>query len=230
MRDLILRAGLFPDPRGVYGSDQPHMRSPAQGPGGFWQCPVQLASVLVYLASLAPRSLLEIGTASAWTTTLMTAYLQRFGLQRADTVDVGSAYLDARLPPLWPSAALGLENLRMVRLHLGNGSFDRPLRPEYDLVFIDGDHSYDGVKADFARYGPLARRAVLFHDVHDALTEGVRRFWEELKQRRRAVDSVHEFVMRAAGDAHLPPFMGFGLLELAPGSTIQAAAAPASLP
>lgn len=40
---------------------------------------------------------------------------------------------------------------------------------EVDLVFIDGDHSYEGVKTDFERFGRRVRLggAVLFDDVFD---------------------------------------------------------------
>lgn len=34
----------------------------------------------------------------------------------------------------------------------------------YDAVFIDGDHTYDGVFADWQNYGPMARM-VAFHDI-----------------------------------------------------------------
>ncbi|MBI3457053.1 MAG: class I SAM-dependent methyltransferase [Candidatus Rokubacteria bacterium] len=40
---------------------------------------------------------------------------------------------------------------------------------EVDLVFIDGDHTYDGVRSDFERFGRRARvgGAVLFDDAFD---------------------------------------------------------------
>src|SRR5690606_19990704 len=37
-------------------------------------------------------------------------------------------------------------------------------RGPYDAVFIDGDHRYEGVKADWENYGPLGR-IVAFHDI-----------------------------------------------------------------
>ena len=49
----------------------------------------------------------------------------------------------------------------------------------YDFVFIDGDHSYDGVKADWLNYGPMAP-LVGFHDIAYQPRE-VKRLWAEIK-------------------------------------------------
>jgi hypothetical protein len=58
----------------------------------------------------------------------------------------------------------------------------------YEAVFIDGDHRYEGVKADWLAYGPMAR-IIAFHDIagegqitrNGAMHVEVPRLWNELK-------------------------------------------------
>lgn len=39
------------------------------------------------------------------------------------------------------------------------------LKSNYDIVFIDADHRYEGVMKDISLYNSLATKAVLFHDI-----------------------------------------------------------------
>lgn len=40
------------------------------------------------------------------------------------------------------------------------------IRKTYDFVFIDGDHSFNGVMQDIANYADLATELLLFHDIN----------------------------------------------------------------
>lgn len=78
-----------------------------------------------------------------------------------------------------------------------------------DLLFIDGDHSYSGVKKDFEMYSPLVAPdgLIAFHDIapgHEASVGGVPRFWSEIKQTRNAVEFVKNWEQGGWGIGVLP--------------------------
>ena len=52
----------------------------------------------------------------------------------------------------------------------------------FDAVFIDGDHSLEGVAADWKNYGLAGCRIVAFHDINSSVHRSVPAFWDELKQ------------------------------------------------
>lgn len=57
----------------------------------------------------------------------------------------------------------------------------------FDLVFVDGDHSYDAVRRDHRNYP--AGRFQAFHDISNA-SFGVHRWWQEVKA---SPWTTHEF-------------------------------------
>jgi len=50
-----------------------------------------------------------------------------------------------------------------------------------NLLFIDGDHSYEAVKSDYEMYGPLVSNIIALHDVYSP-EHGVRKFWKQLTE------------------------------------------------
>jgi predicted O-methyltransferase YrrM len=93
--------------------------------------------------------------------------------------------------------------------------FDRVRRlvggPAADFLFIDGDHTYAGVKQDFDRYTALVRPGglIAFHDILPYPPEPnnqVHRFWKDLKGRYPVQEIIDGRNSAAFG-------MGIGLLR-----------------
>ncbi len=80
----------------------------------------------------------------------------------------------------------------------------RKLAP-YDLILIDGDHTYDGLKSDFDNYHNLAP-VVAIHDTALLSSQpDVHRFWEEVRIPHRSLEYSSPFSR-----------LGYGVLFNAP--------------
>jgi predicted O-methyltransferase YrrM len=73
-----------------------------------------------------------------------------------------------------------------------------------DFLFIDGDHTYEGVKKDFKMYSPLVKdgRIIAFHDIVSGpqnLVGGVPQFWQEIKKKYKYLEIVEDWNQRGYG-------------------------------
>jgi len=130
--------------------------------------------------------------------------LWSYDLHVALRPDMPGAELDAEL-------SAGLERLGLAeRVHLlvaDSRTADPPPAP-LELLFVDGDHSYDGARADFERWGAFVRTGghLLFHDAVDTgvygnTYPGVARLVHEVAasdawQRRDGAGSIAHFTKR----------------------------------
>jgi len=159
---------------------------------GAIQIPEELESLGKILADRRPIHALEIGTAHGGTL----LFLTRLASPEAIIVSVdlpggrfGGGYGPKRR---WFYQRFAR---REQKLHLLQGDSHSPemlsrVKSAFkgeplDYLFIDGDHSYEGVKSDFEMYGPLVKKGglIAFHDIVEGKPEavgGVPQFWREL--------------------------------------------------
>ena len=151
----------------------------------------ELAEFLRVLQAERPRRAMEIGTAGGGTLYLLARVIDPKG--RLISLDLpggpgGGGYPDWKIP-LYRAFALPGQDLELVRGDSHSPEVAARARAwlagePLDALFIDGDHSYEGVKQDFEMYGPMVRPGglIALHDIE--YCEGVRRFWDELKADR----------------------------------------------
>ena len=164
----------------------------------------EIEALMALLAEEKPRTVLEIGTALGGTLFLYTRVAAPDAL--LITVDLADATRrQFEGGDYKPNAPLyrAMARARQKVVFLAGDSHDpttldrvkaqlggRPV----DFLFIDGDHSYDGVRSDYEMYAPLVRNGglVAFHDIVEGRPEwvgGVPQLWHEIKN-----DSATEFV------------------------------------
>lgn len=96
-----------------------------------------------------------------------------------DGVELWSYDVHLALRPDMPGASLDAELqgaleryglAHKVHLVVADSRTVEPPSTALELLFVDGDHSYEGAKADYARWGAFVRRGghLLFHDAVDS--------------------------------------------------------------
>jgi len=75
------------------------------------------------------------------------------------------------------------EELKQYWNFMQGDSKKLPWDREIDILLIDGDHSYEGVKADYERFEPFVKEGgiILMHDVLWFHKGAIKFFWDEVK-------------------------------------------------
>jgi predicted O-methyltransferase YrrM len=156
------------------------------------QNPFEIEELYRRVCALAPRRILEIGTARGGTLYLWTQAAGDDAI--IVSVDLpggkfGGAYPACRIP-FYQSFVRANQGMHLLRCNSHAMQTYEKVQKIFgtglvDFIFIDGDHSYDGVKRDFQLYGKLVRPGGIigFHDIlpRPEFPEiQVHKFWKEI--------------------------------------------------
>ncbi len=164
----------------------------------------EITELLRFLAKHKPKFILEIGTAGGGTLFLFA----RVSSPDAMIISIdlpggrfGGGYPEWR-KPLYKSFAMHKQKIHLIREDshaLATLNMVKKILERYklDLLLIDGDHTYNGVKRDFEIYSRLVRKGgiIAFHDIVPGPPEnvgGVPRFWGENKHNFNFIEFVKD--------------------------------------
>lgn len=158
--------------------------------------PAQIQEEIKSLAEMAkqnrPRTIVEIGTAAGGTLYILCRYVK--SAQKIVSIDLPGGRFGGGYPAQKEKFFREFASDKKIYLLRGDSHTDEIMSAlskilngeNVDFLFIDGDHTYAGVKDDFQRYkGFVAKSGIVaFHDIvyHPQVPEcEVYKFWKEVK-------------------------------------------------
>ena len=165
----------------------------------------EIKNLLLILDKAKPKVILEIGTARGGTLFLFSniaheeATLISVDLYQTIEKRILFRYIGKEKQKIFliQGDSHSIETLRKIEGILRDD--------KVDFLFIDGDHSYEGVKKDFEMYSPLVRKGgiIAFHDIiPDYYTKyGIKtsswagevyKFWDEVKEKYEHLEIVKD--------------------------------------
>ena len=152
---------------------------------------------------------LEIGTSRTAGTLFL---FSRIASQDAEIISIdlpggkwGGGY-DLYKVPLFKSFASNAQKIHLMRKDSHEYSSLEQVKTilkgrKLDFLFIDGDHTYKGVKNDFEMYSPLVKEGgiIAFHDINhseDITVEtgyGCGRLWKEIKDNYENIEIIEDW-------------------------------------
>ncbi len=161
-----------------------------------WQKKTEIYEFCKLITPIRPKVILEIGTASGGTLFLLSKCSSPDAL--IISIDLpegrfGGGY-PSKYKTVYKTFASRNQKMFFLRKDSHKSSSVRKIKKilnkrRIDVLFIDGDHTYEGVKKDFDLYSPLVKKngIIAFHDIvvvppEKELNVDVNIFWNEIKE------------------------------------------------
>jgi cephalosporin hydroxylase len=157
-----------------------------------WQFVSEITSLFELYEGLKVNYAMEIGTANGGT---LFGHC-KLANENATIISVdlpggkfGGGYPDWKMP-IYKKFAQKNQSLNLIRASSHENSTIQKVKDilksnKLDYLFIDGDHTYEGVKKDFELYSPFVKKGgvIIFHDIvpHGGSSCKVDEFWNEIK-------------------------------------------------
>jgi len=160
-----------------------------------WQYQEELRLLAKEIEECKPRTVVEIGTASGGTLFLASALAADDAL--IISIDLPEGEFGGGYPswkvPLYSSFKRKKQRIELIRGNSHEPGIFQQVESlvgsrRIDYLFLDGDHTYEGVKKDFSHYAKLLgeNALVAFHDIVSDKsippTHFVSVFWNEIKK------------------------------------------------
>lgn len=181
----------------------------------------EIRTLLKILEMWKPQTLLEIGTANGGTLFLLSKIAAKDALVMS--IDLPSGQFGGEFYPEWKmdlykSFANHDQKIATIRGDSHDANTLEMVKKllekrNLDFLFIDGDHTYQGVKKDFELYSSLLKEdgVIGFHDINQGskdLVGGVPDFWKQIRYKHKSIEII---------DNNNPGGYGIGLLFLGSG-------------
>jgi cephalosporin hydroxylase len=166
-------------------SEQPHIVKNNGGGILIWQYPNQFSNYLYLLQQHNIHSYMEIGCRWGGTFILTTEYLKKFNkIDKSIAIDIIDSPVN--------KYCISNDETQYLKLDSKSNEFKIFVNSIFiDLIFIDGDHSYEGVKNDYEIVKNNGKIFV-FHDIVNDCCPGVVKFWNEIKK-KEDIYNFYEF-------------------------------------
>ncbi|MEM3525954.1 MAG: class I SAM-dependent methyltransferase [Candidatus Jordarchaeaceae archaeon] len=163
----------------------------------------EILELLKIVEEIKPKRVLEIGTANGGTLFLFSQVAAPYAM--IISVDLpggrfGGGYPEYRIP-LYKGFAKKNQKIYLIRSDSHEEETFEKIKQilngeKVDFLFIDGDHSYNGVKKDFEMYNKLAESVIALHDIvpgPEKNVGGVPKFWKEISKEYKKREIVKDW-------------------------------------